>query len=109
MDYSTIAYWEVPVALFVGLVVFGEPVTLNTAIGIILIVGGGAFPTVKAMIQGSKMEKQQQVAENLSERLAEEAAKEEERLHPPALDVGAFERRLRHEGYESLNAHRNEG
>ena len=31
------------------------------------------------MIQGSKMEKQQQVAENLSERLAEEAAKEEER------------------------------
>ena len=78
MDYSTIAYWEVPVALFVGLVVYSEPVTLNTAIGIILIVGGGAFPTVKAMIQGSKMEKQQQVAENLSERLAEEAAKEEE-------------------------------
>lgn len=79
MDYSTIAYWEVPVALFVGLVVYSEPVTLNTAIGIILIVGGGAFPTVKAMIQGSKTEKQQQVAENLSERLAEEAAKEEER------------------------------
>ena len=79
MDYSTIAYWEVPVALFIGLVVYSEPVTLNTAIGIILIVGGGAFPTVKAMIQGSKMEKQQQVAENLSERLAEEAAKEEER------------------------------
>ena len=79
MDYSTIAYWEVPVALFVGLVVYNEPVTLNTAIGIILIVGGGAFPTVKAMIQGSKMEKQQQVDENLSERLAEEAAKEEER------------------------------
>ena len=51
MDYSTIAYWEVPVALFIGLVVFSEPVTLNTAIGIILIVGGGAFPTVKAMIQ----------------------------------------------------------
>lgn len=79
MDYSTIAYWEVPVALFIGLVVYSEPVTLNTAIGIILIVGGGAFPTVKAMIQGSKMEKQHQVAENLSERLAEEAAKEEER------------------------------
>ena len=78
MDYSTIAFRVVPVALFVGLVVYSEPVTLNTAIGIILIVGGGAFPTVKAMIQGSKMEKQQQVAENLSERLAEEAAKEEE-------------------------------
>ena len=79
MDYSTIAYWEVPVALFIGLVVFSEPVTLNTAIGVILIVGGGAFPTVKAMIQGSKMEKQQKVAEHLSERLEEEAAKEEER------------------------------
>lgn len=79
MDYSTIAYWEVPVALFIGLVVFGEPVTLNTAIGIILIVGGGAFPTIKAMIQGSKMEKQQKVAEHLSERLEEEAAKEQER------------------------------
>lgn len=79
MDYSTIAYWEVPVALFIGLVVFSEPVTLNTAIGIILIVGGGAFPTVKAMIQGSRMEKQQKVAEHLSERLEEEAAKEEER------------------------------
>lgn len=79
MDYSTIAYWEVPVALFIGLVVFGEPVTLNTAIGIILIVGGGAFPTIKAMIQGSRMEKQQKVAEHLSERLEEEAAKEQER------------------------------
>lgn len=79
MDYSTIAYWEVPVALFIGLVVFSEPVTLNTGIGIILIVGGGAFPTIKAMIQGSKMEKQQKVAEHLSERLEEEAAKEEER------------------------------
>ena len=79
MDYSTIAYWEVPVALFIGLVVFGEPVTLNTAIGIILIVGGGAFPTIKAMIQGSRMEKQQKVAEHLSERLEEEAVKEQER------------------------------
>ena len=79
MDYSTIAYWEVPVALFIGLVVFGEPVTLNTAIGIILIVGGGAFPTIKAMIQGSRMEKQQKVAEHLSERLEEETAKEQER------------------------------
>ena len=77
MDYSTIAYWEVPVALFVGLVVFGEAVTLNTGIGIILIVGGGAFPTVKAMIAGSKQNKEQQIRENLAERIEEESAKED--------------------------------
>ena len=29
MDYSTIAYWEVPVALFVGLVVYSEPVIMR--------------------------------------------------------------------------------
>ena len=28
-DYGTIAYWEVPVAIFVGLVVFGEALTVN--------------------------------------------------------------------------------
>ena len=27
-DYGTIAYWEVPVAIFVGLVVFGEALTI---------------------------------------------------------------------------------
>ena len=32
-DYGTIAYWEVPVAIFVGLVVFGEALTINTIIG----------------------------------------------------------------------------
>lgn len=77
MDYSTIAYWEVPFALFLGLVVFGEAVTLNTGIGIIMIVGGGAFPTVKAMIASSKENKEQKVRENLAERIEEESAKED--------------------------------
>lgn len=76
-DYSTIAYWEVPVALFIGLVVFSEAVTLNTGIGIIMILCGGAVPTIKSMIAGSKLEKEQAVRENLARKLEEEQAKEE--------------------------------
>ena len=53
-DYGTIAYWEVPVAIFIGLVVFGEALTANTIIGAILIVGGGAIPSIKGMIAGRK-------------------------------------------------------
>lgn len=53
-DYGTIAYWEVPVALFIGLVVFGEALTINTAIGGILIIGGGAIPSIKLMIADRK-------------------------------------------------------
>lgn len=76
-DYTTIAYWEVPVALFVGLVVYGEALTVNTIIGIILIVGGGAFPAVKGIIEGSRHEKEVEIREHLSEKLAEEEAKED--------------------------------
>ena len=47
-DYGTIAYWEVPVAIFVGLVVFGEALTVNTILGGILIIGGGAIPLSRA-------------------------------------------------------------
>ena len=47
-DYGTIAYWEVPVAIFVGLVVFGEALTINTIIGGLLIIGGGAVPSIRA-------------------------------------------------------------
>ena len=42
-DYGTIAYWEVPVAIFVGLVVFGEALTVNTIIGGLMIIAGGAI------------------------------------------------------------------
>lgn len=75
-DYCTIAYWEVPVALFVGLVVFAEPFTINTALGCALVVGGGAIPAVKGMIAGSKHEKEVEIRENLAEKLATEEAKE---------------------------------
>ena len=44
-DYGTIAYWEVPVAIFVGLVVFGEALTVNTIIGGLMIIAGGAIPS----------------------------------------------------------------
>ena len=76
-DYGTIAYWEVPVAIFVGLVVFGEALTINTIIGGVLIIGGGAIPAIKGIIEGAKHEKEVEIRENLSARLEEEARKED--------------------------------
>lgn len=76
-DYGTIAYWEVPVALFIGLVVFGEPFTINTALGAILIIGGGAIPSIKCMVAGRKLQQEVEVRENLAARLEEEEAKED--------------------------------
>ena len=71
-DYGTIAYWEVPVALFVGLVVFGEALTVNTIIGGIMIIAGGAIPSVKGMVAERKQKQQDEIAENLSARIAEQ-------------------------------------
>lgn len=76
-DYGTIAYWEVPVALFIGLVIFGEPFTINTALGAILIIGGGAIPSVKGMVAGRKHKQEVEIRENLSAKLQEEAEKED--------------------------------
>lgn len=53
-DYGTIAYWEVPVAIFVGLIVFNEPLSINTIIGGILIIGGGAVPSIRGMLASRK-------------------------------------------------------
>ena len=75
-DYGTIAYWEVPVAIFVGLVVFGEALTVNTILGGILIIGGGAIPSIKGMLSASKMRKEEEICENLAARLEEEEVKE---------------------------------
>lgn len=75
-DYGTIAYWEVPVAIFIGLVVFGEALTINTIIGAILIVGGGAVPSIKGMIAGRKRKQEEEVRETLSANLEAEAEKE---------------------------------
>ena len=75
-DYGTIAYWEVFVAIFIGLFVFGEALTTNTMIGAVLIVGGGAFPAVKGLISGRKQKQEEAVRENLSAHLEEEAEKE---------------------------------
>lgn len=77
-DYGCIAYWEVPVALFVGLVVFGEALTVNTIIGGVLIIAGGAIPAVKGIIEGSRHEKEVEIREHLSEKLAEADAMEED-------------------------------
>lgn len=75
-DYGTIAYWEVPVAIFVGLVVFGEALTINTILGGILIIGGGAIPSIKGMLIARKQRKEEEIRENLAARLDEEEAKE---------------------------------
>ena len=75
-DYGTIAYWEVPVAILIGLLVFGEALTANTIIGAVLIVGGGAIPSIKGMIAGRKQKQEEEVRENLSAHLEEEAEKE---------------------------------
>ena len=75
-DYGTIAYWEVPVAIFISLVVFGEALTANTIIGAILIVGGGAVPSIKGMIAGRKQKQEEGVRETLSANLEAEAEKE---------------------------------
>lgn len=75
-DYGTIAYWEVPVAIFVGLVVFGEALTVNTILGGILIIGGGAIPSIKGMLSARKMKKEEEIRENLAARLEEEEVKE---------------------------------
>lgn len=75
-DYGTIAYWEVPVAIFIGLVVFGEALTANAIIGAILIVGGGAVPSIKGMIAGRKQKQEEGVRETLSANLEAEAEKE---------------------------------
>ncbi|HIR01735.1 MAG TPA: EamA family transporter [Candidatus Aveggerthella stercoripullorum] len=77
-DYGCIAYWEVPVALFVGLVVFGEALTVNTIIGGVLIIAGGAIPAVKGIIEGSRHEKEVEIREHLSEKLAEAEAMEQD-------------------------------
>ena len=74
-DYGTIAYWEVPVAIFVGLVVFGEALTVNTILGGILIIGGGAIPSIKGMLSARKMRKEEEICENLAARLEEEEVK----------------------------------
>ena len=71
-DYGTIAYWEVPVAIFVGLVVFGEALTVNTIIGGLMIIAGGAIRSVKGMVAERKAKQQQEIAENLTARIAEQ-------------------------------------
>ncbi len=75
-DYGTIAYWEVPVALFIGLVVFGEALTVNTIIGGIMIIAGGAVPSVKGMVAGRKQAQQHEIADSLDKRIHDEMDKE---------------------------------
>ncbi|MDY6076854.1 DMT family transporter [Mobiluncus sp.] len=57
-DYGIIAYWEVVVAIFVGLLVFSEALNINTILGVILVVGGGMYPSISMLHQSRKNRKQ---------------------------------------------------
>ncbi|WP_245637320.1 DMT family transporter [Actinomyces vulturis] len=46
VEYSTIAYWECPVAIVCGLLVWHENLTIVGVIGGLLIVGGGLAPII---------------------------------------------------------------
>mgnify|MGYP000938269218 CR=1 FL=1 len=46
VEYSTISYWECPVAILCGLLVWGEKLTPMGMIGGLLIVGGGLAPII---------------------------------------------------------------
>lgn len=61
-DYGIIAYWEVPVALFIGLLIFGEALTINTVLGFILVVGGGMYPSISMLRQSRKNRKQSRLS-----------------------------------------------
>lgn len=57
-DYGIIAYWEVVVAIFVGLLVFKEALNINMILGVILVVGGGMYPSISMVRQSRKNRKQ---------------------------------------------------
>ena len=46
VEYSTISYWECPVAILCGLLAWGEKLTPMGMIGGLLIVGGGLAPII---------------------------------------------------------------
>ena len=61
-EYGIIAYWEIPVALFWGIVVYGEALTINTILGVVMVIVGGAYPAATAMMQDRKDKKAAELA-----------------------------------------------
>lgn len=61
-NYSIIAYWEVPVAIVIGIVVFSEMLTINTFLGILMVIGGGVYPSVSLVLQARKAKATAEVA-----------------------------------------------
>lgn len=45
---------------------------MNTIIGGLMIIAGGAIPSVKGMVAERKAKQQQEIAENLTARIAEQ-------------------------------------
>ena len=50
VEYSTISYWECPVVIFLGLVVWHEPLTPLGILGGVLVVGGGLAPIILDLV-----------------------------------------------------------
>ncbi|MDO4887192.1 MAG: DMT family transporter [Actinomycetaceae bacterium] len=67
VEYSTIAYWECPVAILCGLLVWGETLTRTGILGGLLIVGGGLAPIVIDMTS-RKNAKNASAGEDVEER-----------------------------------------
>ncbi len=72
VDYSAISYWEVPVAIIIGLIVFGEALTVNTTIGVLLVIAGGAVPSIRNIVAGRKQKQEDEISENLAARIQEQ-------------------------------------
>lgn len=66
-NYGIIAYWEVPVAIVIGIVIFGEVLTVNTLLGILMVIGGGVYPSVSLVLQAKKAKSTTEV-ETVSEK-----------------------------------------
>ena len=66
-EYGIIAYWEIPVAIVIGIAVFGEALTINTILGIVLVIVGGAYPTFSVMMKEKKAKKAAELAVKIEE------------------------------------------
>lgn len=74
-EYGIIAYWEIPVALVIGIAVYGEALTINTIIGVVMVIVGGAYPAATAMIAGRKQKAAEALSADVAARIEEEQAK----------------------------------
>ena len=54
VEYSTISYWECPVVIVLGLLVWHEPLSPAGVVGGLLVIGGGMAPIVLDVVTRSR-------------------------------------------------------